>query len=62
MQCGFVHDDELVPAVHFLEEGPYIAVEGLFGRRVCYECGSIHTDDGGELIALEGKVEGLEVI
>ena len=62
MQCGFVHDDELVPAVHFLKEGPYIAVEGLFGRRVCHEYGSVHTDDGGELIALEDQAEGHEAI
>lgn len=51
------HDDELVPAVHFPEEGPWVAVEGLFGREVCHECGSVYTDDGGELIALEGKAE-----
>ena len=56
------HDDELVPAVYLLEEGPYIAVEGLFGRRVCHEYGSVHTDDGGELIALEDKAEGHEAI
>lgn len=55
-------DDELVPAVCFPEEGPYVAVEGLFGLGVGHECGSVHTDDGGELIALEGKVEGSEAI
>lgn len=40
----------------------HVAVEGLFGSGVCHECGSVDTDDGGELIALEGKAEGHEAI
>ena len=49
------HDDELVLTVHFPEEGPYVTLEGPFGRGVCHKCESVQTDDGGESIALEGK-------
>ena len=56
------HYDELFLAVHFSEEGPLLALEGLLGRGVCHECESVHTDDGGELISLKGKMEGYEAI
>ena len=46
------HDDELVPTVHFPEEGPYVTLEGLSGRGVCHKCESVHTD---ELIAWRAR-------
>ena len=56
------HDDELILPVHSPEKGPSVAVEGLFGRGVYHECGSVHIDDGSELIALESKAEGCKAI
>ena len=53
---------DLILPVHSPEKGPSVAVEGLFGRGVYHECGSVHIDDGGELISLESKAEGYKAI